>query len=146
MGPSSCLPSTVLANVVAPTTIVSPSRPPTSPSLAPPPSAATDAAAATSGGRAGGSNHRLRHAGVARRGGDDPVCADHGDVWHVLGAGTSRSRSLGPRCLEGAHVVVARLVLELDEAERFEERWQVDAEAAAEALLRAVPTAHRVVR
>ncbi len=45
----------------------------------------------------------------------------------------------------GAHAVVAWLVLEFGQAERLEERRQVDAEVAAEALLRAVPAADRVL-
>ena len=44
------------------------------------------------------------------------------------------------------HPVVLRLVGELGQAERLEQRRHVDAEPAAEALLEAVPAADRVVR
>jgi len=42
------------------------------------------------------------------------------------------------------HAVVARVVLDLREAELLHQRWDVHPEAAAEALLQAVPAAERV--
>jgi len=47
--------------------------------------------------------------------------------------------------LDRAHPVVARVVRELGEAERLQQRRQVHAEAAAVALAEAVPAADRVV-
>ncbi len=49
-----------------------------------------------------------------------------------------------PRQAHGAHPVVARVVLDLGEPERFEHGRDVDGEAAAQALLESVPAARGV--
>ncbi len=45
---------------------------------------------------------------------------------------------------EGAHPVVLRVVGELRQAQGLEQRRHVDAEAAAQTLLQAVPATHRI--
>src|SRR5258706_11969778 len=47
--------------------------------------------------------------------------------------------------LDSPHPVVLRIVLELGQPERLEQRRHVDAEAAAQPLLGPVPAAHRVL-
>src|ERR1700729_727776 len=48
-------------------------------------------------------------------------------------------------CSEGAHAVVARLVGELGEVERFEQGWEIHAEPPAVTLAQAVPASNRVL-
>ena len=51
----------------------------------------------------------------------------------------------GPRVLLGLHPVVPRVVFHLGQVERFDNRRDVHAKAAAETFLEAVPTANRIL-
>src|SRR3954453_23910277 len=66
--------------------------------------------------------------------------------WGLAPSGPRPRWFRSPRSLDGAHAVRARLRLDLGQAELGHERRHVHPEAAAQALLQAVPAADRVVR
>jgi len=59
--------------------------------------------------------------------------------------GRHASPGVTPAGSERAHPVVARVVLQLGEAERLEQGWQVHPEAPAQTLLQPVPATDRIV-
>src|SRR5258708_11546959 len=76
-----------------------------------------------------------------------PATGDGGDGSREGHAATAEPASTGSggRVLAGPHPVIARVVLDLGQAEHFQDRRHVVAEPAAEPFLQAVPAANRVV-